>query len=196
MQRSFLDILVRTEYFLHKKSPVQTIKVKFQKSPIKSKFSKEVSPRFWVKNGHFSQWLFWANLARKHRFLCSGQKRMLFKQEMSGFKKVQKIELFQTGQSMVFCKNAPFFQWWYLGQSSQKRSSFEILDRKEWFQTRKVKFYVFRQKQPFFSLVVFEQIQPEKIVFFIFWIKNAIQTRKVKFYKSLRKSKFSKGVSP
>ena len=40
---------------------------------------------------------FWANLARKHRFLCSGQKRMLFRQEMSGFKKVQKIELFQTG---------------------------------------------------------------------------------------------------
>ena len=97
MQRSFLDILVRTEYFLHKKSPVQTTKVKFQKSPIKSKFSKGVSPWFWVKNGHFFNGCFWANLARKHRLLCSGQKRMLFKQEMSGFKKVQKIELFQRG---------------------------------------------------------------------------------------------------
>ena len=65
MQRSFLDILVRTEYFLHKKSPVQTIKVKFQKSPVKSKFSKGVSPWFWVKNGHFSQWLFLGKSSQK-----------------------------------------------------------------------------------------------------------------------------------
>ena len=97
MQRSFLDILVRTEYFLHKKSPVQTTKVKFQKSPIKSKFSKGVSPWFGSKMAIFLNGCFWANLARKHRLLCSGQKRMLFKQEMSGFKKVQKIELFQRG---------------------------------------------------------------------------------------------------
>ena len=140
---------------------------------------------------------FWANLARKHRFLCSGQKRMLFKQEMSGFKKVQKIELFQTGQSMVFCKNAPFFQWWYLGQSSQKRSSFEILDRKEWFLDKKSQVLCFSSKIAIFLIGCFwANLARKNLFFFIFWIKNAIQTRKVKFYKSLRKSKFSKGVSP
>ena len=39
---------------------------------------------------------------------------------------------------MVFRKKWPFFfHWWYLGKFSQERSSFEILDAKEWFLDKK-----------------------------------------------------------
>ena len=56
---------------------------------------------------------------------------------------------------MVFCKNAPFFQWWYLGQSSQKRSSFEILDRKEWFLDKKSQVLCFSSKIAIFLIGCF-----------------------------------------
>ena len=49
---------------------------------------------------------------------------MLIRQEKSTFKKVQKIEGISP---------------WVLGKSSQERSFFDILDRKECFKARKVK---------------------------------------------------------
>ena len=44
--------------FWKEKNALWTTKVKFQKSPVKSKFSKGVSPWFLAKNGHFSHFWF------------------------------------------------------------------------------------------------------------------------------------------
>ena len=53
---------------------------------------------------------------------------------------------------MVFCKKWPFFfHWWYLGKFSQERSSFEILDAKEWFLDKKNQVLQKSQQSKFFQ---------------------------------------------
>ena len=77
---------------------------------------------------------------------------MLFRQEKSGFKKVPKNRTFPKGLVHGFWqKMAFFFHWWYLGKSSQKRSSFVILDRTEWFLDKKSQVFCFFVKNGHFS---------------------------------------------
>ena len=49
-------------------------------------------------------------------FWCSGKKRILFGPEKESFKKVQKIEIFQRGKSMVFVKKSTFLSSVFFGQ--------------------------------------------------------------------------------
>ena len=85
---------------------------------------------------------------------------------------------------MVFCKNAPFFQWWYLGQSSQKRSSFEILDRKEWFLDKKSQVLCFSSKIAIFLIGCFwANLARKKSFFYILHKKMLSRQEKSSFIK-------------
>ena len=130
-------------------------------------------------------------------FYVLDRKECFLNKKCQVLKKSKKSNFSKRVSPWFFAKMPLFFNGGIWANPARKDRLLKFWIEKNGFQTRKVKFYVFRQKQPFFSLVVFGQIQPEKIVFFLYsGLKNAIQTRKVKFYKSLRKSKFSKGVSP
>ena len=130
--------------------------MKFQKSPIKSKFSQGVSPWFWVKNGHFSQWLFLGKSSQKASFFYVLDRKECFLDKKSKVLKKSKKSNFSKGVSpCFFAKNDHFFHWWYLRQSSQKRSSFEILDRKEWFLDKKSQVLCFSSKIAIFLIGCF-----------------------------------------
>ena len=79
-----------------------------------------------VKNRAFYHVLcfFWANQARKDSFFVFWIKKILFGPEKESFKKVQKIEIFQRGKSMVFVKKSTVLSSVFLGKSRQGRSFF------------------------------------------------------------------------
>ena len=57
---------------------------------------------------------------------------MIFRQEKTSFKKVQKIEIFQRGLVHGFlAKNSYFSYLRFLGKSNQETSFSDVLDRKE-----------------------------------------------------------------
>ena len=60
---------------------------------------------------------------------------MFCRQEKGSFTKVQN-SIFSKG-SMVFVKKSNFYHLCFLGESSQKRSFFDILDKKECFPDQK-----------------------------------------------------------
>ena len=61
--------------------------------------------------------------------------------EKESFKKVQKIEIFQRGKSMLFVKNRPFYRLCFLGKSRQGRWFFFIIvDKKILFRPKKGSF--------------------------------------------------------
>ena len=94
----FFEILGRKECFSDKKSQVL-------KSPIYRNFPQG------LKMVIFLMCVF--------RYF--GQKRMLFSEEKSRFRKVQKIDSFQRGQSMVFDKKWLFFLSVFFGQIDPKQ---------------------------------------------------------------------------
>ena len=95
-------------------------------------FQRAQSMAFVKKIRLFIIYVFWANQARKDRFLVILDKKILSTPEKETFKKVQKFEIFQKGQSIWFLsKNRTFCHLCLLGKSSQKRSFFGILDKKE-----------------------------------------------------------------
>ena len=106
----FLYILYRKECFQDKKTEVL-------KKSVKSKFSKGVSPYFF----NFGQ----IKPEKKIVFWYCGEKRMLFRPEKRYFWKAQKIE------PCFVSKKRIFFHAYFLDKPTQKRSFFDILDRKE-----------------------------------------------------------------
>ena len=50
-----------------------------------------------VKNGHFSLFVFLQNKTKKTNSHYSGQKIMFFRQEKLSFEKLKKFEIFQRG---------------------------------------------------------------------------------------------------
>ena len=63
---------------------------------------------------------------------------MLFREEKTSFKKVQKNRHFPKGLVHGFlAKDGHFSHWWFLGKSSQERSFFDIRDREESFLDKK-----------------------------------------------------------
>ena len=135
---------------------------------------------------------------------------MLFRQEKSTFKKIQKIENFPKGvfhgfwSKMVnfhnggfwpnparkhrfLAKNGHFSLWWFLGKSSQKRSFFNILDRRECLLDEKKSTFKKVQKNGNFRKGLVHAFWQKMVIFLIrgFW---ANLVRKDRFrYSGLKK---------
>ena len=108
-------------------------------------------------------------------FYVLDRKECFLNKKCQVLKKSKKSNFSKGVSPWFFCKNAPFFQWWYLGQSSQKRSSFEILDRKEWFLDKKSQVLCFSSKIAIFLVGCFWANLARKNRFFLYsGLKNAI----------------------
>ena len=70
-------------------------------------------------------------------FYVLDRKECILDKKSKVLKKSKKSNFSKGVSPCFFANNGHFLRWWYLRQSSQKRSSFEILDRKEWFLDKK-----------------------------------------------------------
>ena len=75
---------------------------------------------------------------------------------------------------MVLAKNGHFlFHWWYLGKSSQERSSFEILDTKEGLLDKKSQVLQKSKKLKFLvGLVIHSFIYSFIYLFIVYLVKQ------------------------
>ena len=112
--------------------------------------------------------------------------------------KKSKISNFSKGVSpCFFANNGHFLRWWYLRQSSQKRSSFEILDRKEWFLDKKSQVLRFFVKNGHFSHWLFLRKSSQKTsLFYILDKKERFLDKKCQVLKKSKKIQiFQRGQS-
>ena len=119
----FYDILERKNAFPCYKNK------KFNKSK-NWHFSKGVNPRFWSKNGRFSNFYFLGNIAqvnvfydileRKNAFVCYKNKK---------FNK-WKIDMFGNGLTHGFGPKMEIFRTFFLGNIGQENVFYDILERK------------------------------------------------------------------
>ena len=122
---------------------------------------------------------------------------MLFRQKKMEFLEKSTKSTFSKGVSPLFpSKNRSFYHLCFLGKSSQKRSFFDILDKKECFLDRKkelfkspkksnfskgVRLWFLSKNRTFYHLCFFAN-QARQDRFLTFWInKDASYTRKRKF---------------
>ena len=151
---------------------------------------------FVKKSKFLSSVLFGQIKTKKIVFLLFCIKKILHRPEKGSFKKQQKIEIFQRGQSMVFVKKSKFLSSVLFGQIKTKKIVFllfcikKILHRPEkgsFKKQQKIEIFqrgqsmVFVKKSNCLSSVFFGQIKPEKIVLVFRIKKNALETRKRKF---------------
>ena len=120
---------------LNKKECLLDQKWSFQKNPKNRLFPKVHC--FCQKIELFINYVFWANLARKDRFLIFWTKRNAFQIGKGTFQKSKKIEFFQRGQSMVFVEKSNFLSSLFFCKSSPTRSLLDILDKKVCFLDQK-----------------------------------------------------------
>ena len=128
----------------------------------------------------FTMRVFQANQGRKKIvFLIFWIEANKFQTRKVKFQKGPKNRIFHGAQSIVFVKKLSFLPCRFLGKPRQKRSFFNILERKEYFLDEKSKasktseksdfskglVHSFRQKFELFTMRVFRQTQTEKIVF-------------------------------
>ena len=167
MQRSILDILVRTEYFLHKKSQVQS-QAKVKKN--------RTFPCFFANNGHFFVGGICANPARKDRLLK-------FWTEKNGFQ-TRKVKFYGFSSKMAI-----FLIGCFWANLARKHHLFYILDKKERFLDKKCQVLKKSKKMQFSK-----GVSPwfwSKIGHFSIFLFFAIQARKNLFYDILeRKNTF------
>ena len=88
-------------------------------------------------------------------FYVLDRKECFLDKKSQVLKKSKKSNFSKGVSPWFFAKMVLFFHWWYLGQSSQKRSSFEILDRKEWFLDKKSQVLCFSSKIAIFLIGCF-----------------------------------------
>ena len=142
----------------------QTIKVNFYKSPKNRNFCPCFMALFLIS-------CFLANPAREERFL-------MFYIEKNA------IEIFQTGQSMLFGQNWALFYFLFSGKSSQKNA----------FRQQKSTFKLFAKINHFYHFL-FSSKSSQGRTFFMFQIeKNAFKTTKVNFSTSPKYRNFPKGL--
>ena len=102
------------------------------------KFFKGVSPWFWSKNRTFYHVCFLGKLSKKRSFFDILNKKDCFLDQKNGVLEKSKKSTFFKGVSPLFLsKNRTFCHLCFLGKFSQKRSFFDILDKKECFLDRK-----------------------------------------------------------
>ena len=105
----FCDILERKNAFLGYKNK------KFKKSK-NCHFSKGVSPWFWYKNGHFSNFFFFRNRPGKCLLRYSRTKKMPFQAIKTTRSKSGKIDIFQQGLTHGFGPKMAIFQLLFFWQ--------------------------------------------------------------------------------
>ena len=103
------DILERKNYFLSYKNK------KFKQSK-NWHFSKGVNPWFWSKNGHFSNFIFWAIKARKVSFTIFQNEKTPFYAMKTESLKSQKIDIFPNGLTYGFRPKMAIFPTFFLRQ--------------------------------------------------------------------------------
>ena len=129
----FYDILERKKTFLRYKNK------KFKKSK-NWHFSQGVNPWFWLKNGDFSNLLFFKQFKKGKCLLrYSGKKKRLSKLLKQEVQKVEKLTFFQRAKTMVFVQKWPFFQLFFLGNVGKENVFHDILERKSAFLSYKNK---------------------------------------------------------
>ena len=137
---------------------------------------------------------------------------MLFTPEKWSSKKVEKIDILQNVQSMVFVKKSTFFSYVFFGQKSQKETFFNILDSKECFLDLKGEVlkksqkstlckgfspWFFSKNRPFSHMFFFLSKKSQKETFFdILDRKEWVLDHKRKVLKNSKKSTFCNGVTP
>ena len=108
-------------------------------------FSKGVNPWFWSKNAHFSTF---------------------------SFEKVEKLKFFSNGLTHGFCPKMAIFKTLFLGNISQEKVFYDILERKNacvGYKNKKFK----KSKNWHFSKWVTRAFGPNMVIFFIlFFLGN------------------------
>ena len=129
----FNDILERKNDFLsHKKKKLK-----------KSKnwhFSKEVNPRFWPENGHFSNLFFLANISQENVFNdIQEPKNAFLSYKNKKFKKSKNWHFSKGVNPWFWPKNGHFFQLFFLGNIGHENVFTDIIERKNAFLSSKNK---------------------------------------------------------
>ena len=143
-KRSFFDILERKEWLLDPK------KWSFKKSK-KSKFFKGVSPWFLSENRIFDQGNCLGKLSHKALFLDVLDRKECLDQKKCGFKQSKNRKYFKGVSPSFLSKNRIFYQQCLFRKLDQKRSFFDILERKEWLLDPKKWSFKKSKKSKFFK---------------------------------------------
>ena len=167
--------------FWIEKKVLWTSKVKFSQSRKKSPFCKGVSPWFLSKNRPFFICFFSSQKSQKETFFDILDRRECFLHHISKvLTKSKKIDIFQSGQFMVFAKKLTFFSYvFFLAKQARKKTFLIFQIEKNTFQTCKVNFQKSRknrhsakglvhgifQKIDLFLICSFEQRKLERNIF-------------------------------
>ena len=125
---SFFDILDRKESFLDQK-----IEVYKKGKKKKWTFYKGVSPWILSINRTFCYRCLLQKLISKRPFRYCGRKIMILRGKIWSFKKCQKWTFFNGVSQWILWKNRTWYCMCFLRKLCQKRSFFDILDRKQGF---------------------------------------------------------------
>ena len=132
----FYDILGRKNAFLGYK-----IK-KFKKSK-NCHFSKGVNPRFWSRNGHFSNFFFFGKIGRENVFCDILERKNSFRgYKNKKFKKSKNCLFSKRVNPWFWSNNGHFSNFFFLGNICQENVFYDILERKNAFlgyENKKVK---------------------------------------------------------
>ena len=105
----FYDILVRKNAYPRYKNK------KFKKSK-NWHFSKEVTPCFWSKNGHFSNFLFWGNTVQENVFYDILERKNAFLgHKNKKFKQSKNWHFSKRANPWFWSKNGTFSKFFSLG---------------------------------------------------------------------------------
>ena len=127
LENLFYDILEGKNAFLGYKKK----KIKRSKNWT---FSKGVSPWFWSKNGHFSDFLFLGNISLKNVFFDILEWKKAFLGYKNNNLKKSKQWHFSKGVNPWFwSKNGYFCNFFFLWKIGQKNVFYDILGRKNAF---------------------------------------------------------------
>ena len=142
-------------------------------------------------------------------FYILERKEWLLDQKKCGFKQSKNRKYFKGVSPSFLSKNRIFYQQSLFRKLDQKRSFFDILERKEWLldpkkwsfkKSKKSKFFkgvspwFFVKKSNILSRVFILQIRPEKIVFWYSWQERKNLNQKSEVLKSPKNRNFSNGI--
>ena len=173
-QRNYVDTLDRTGLFLDQK-------IKVLKRAKKRTFCKRVSPWILSKNRTFPYWSLSQKSYQKRSLLILWKEKNDFKIKKLNFKKGQKLDIFQRGQSMDFVQKSNFLLSLFFHRNYVRKDRFSIfwipkksfLDQTIEFLTRAKKWTFFKGVSPWimfknraFSYSCFSQKSCQKRSFF------------------------------
>ena len=125
-ENAFYDILERKNTFLRYKNK------NFRKSK-NQHFSKGVNPRFWSKNGHFSNFFFLGNIGQENVFYDILERKKAFLRYKNKKFKKSKNWHFSRGVNPWFWSKNGHFSNFFLSNIAQENVFYDILERKSAF---------------------------------------------------------------